>query len=112
MSRVFITLVAMLSSTVGCLAPTTAPRGVDWTRTWASDPESASARGAWGSSDPVKDSASIACWREPEDGRPERIYLKGTSEVNRVNFDMRSYRFVVSETVRLCLSVELVQWVP
>jgi len=48
---------------------------------------------------------------EPGEGdRPERIHLKGKSEVNRLNFDMRSHRVVVSERVRLCLSVELVLW--
>lgn len=47
---------------------------------------------------------------EGEGERPERIHLKGKSEVNRLNFDMRSHRLVVSERVRLCLSVELVPW--
>jgi polyisoprenoid-binding protein YceI len=65
-----------------------------------------------GKTQPVLFNISIDVLEDGEDGRPERIYLKGTGEVNRVNFDMRSYRFVVSETVRLCLSVELVQWTP
>lgn len=39
---------------------------------------------------------------------PDRILLKGKSEVNRMSFDINSYRYFVSETVRLCLSVELV----
>jgi polyisoprenoid-binding protein YceI len=65
-----------------------------------------------GKTRPVVFNIGIDVLKDGEDGRPERIYLKGTSEVNRVNFDMRSYRFVVSERVRLCLSVELVQWVP
>jgi polyisoprenoid-binding protein YceI len=41
---------------------------------------------------------------------PERIFLKGTGQVNRYQFDMRSHRFTVSETVRLCLSVDMVPW--
>jgi polyisoprenoid-binding protein YceI len=53
---------------------------------------------------------SIDVLEAGEGERPERIHLKGKSEVNRVNFDMRSHRFVVSERVRLCLSVELVPW--
>ena len=46
---------------------------------------------------------------EGED-RPQRIHLSGSSQVNRMKFDMRSYRFFVSQTVRLCLSVDLVPW--
>ena len=42
--------------------------------------------------------------------RPTRIHLSGRSQVNRMKFDMRSYRLFVSQTVRLCLSVELVPW--
>lgn len=45
-----------------------------------------------------------------EHERPARIFLSGTSQVNRMKFDMRSYRLVVSHTVRLCLSVELAPW--
>lgn len=45
-----------------------------------------------------------------EHERPARIFLSGKSQVNRMKFDMRSYRFVVSHTVRLCLSVELAPW--
>lgn len=44
------------------------------------------------------------------DGRPELIYLRGTGQVDRVEFDIRSHRFLVSQTVRLCLSVELERW--
>jgi polyisoprenoid-binding protein YceI len=42
--------------------------------------------------------------------RPERIYLHGTGQVDRLQFDMRSHQFLVSQTVRLCLSVELERW--
>lgn len=45
-----------------------------------------------------------------EHGRPERIYLHGTGQVDRLQFDMRSHQFLVSQTVRLCLSVELERW--
>ena len=45
-----------------------------------------------------------------EDNRPARIHLSGYGQVNRMEFDMRSYRFLVSHTVRLCLSVELTPW--
>ncbi len=41
---------------------------------------------------------------------PERIRLRGLSHVSRFNFDMRSYRFFVSDTIQLCLGVELVRW--
>jgi polyisoprenoid-binding protein YceI len=45
-----------------------------------------------------------------EHDHPGSIQLSGTSQVNRMKFDMRSHRFLVSETVRLCMSVELVPW--
>jgi len=51
--------------------------------------------------------------RDTED-TPEadrRIRMRGTTQVNRFHFDMNSYQFFVSDTVRLCLAVELVPWV-
>ena len=42
--------------------------------------------------------------------RPGRILLQGRSQVNRMDFDINSYRYFVSETVRLCMTVELVPW--
>ena len=45
-----------------------------------------------------------------ENERPDRILLRGRSQVNRMDFDMNSYRYFVSETVRLCMTVELVPW--
>ena len=45
-----------------------------------------------------------------DDDRPARIRLSGTSQVNRMKFDIRSHQYTVSQTVRLCLSVELVPW--
>ena len=34
----------------------------------------------------------------------------GKGQVSRYQFDMRSHRFMISETVRLCLAVEMVPW--
>ncbi len=45
-----------------------------------------------------------------ENERPDRILLHGRSQVNRMDFDMNSYRYFVSQTVRLCMAVELVPW--
>ena len=39
-----------------------------------------------------------------------RIRMRGTTVVNRFQFDMSSYRYFVSEQVKLCLAVELVPW--
>jgi len=47
-----------------------------------------------------------------EDNRAGRIRLRGTSHVSRFKYDMRSHRFFVSETIQLCLAVELVPWGP
>ena len=44
----------------------------------------------------------------PEGDR--RIRMRGTTLVNRFQFDMNSYRYFVSEQVQLCLAVELVPW--
>jgi hypothetical protein len=41
---------------------------------------------------------------------PDRIFLNGKGQVSRYQFDMRSHRFMVSETVRLCLAIEMVPW--
>ncbi len=46
----------------------------------------------------------------PGNAPPGRILLRGRSEVQRTDFDMRSYRLFVSETVRLCMDVELIRW--
>jgi polyisoprenoid-binding protein YceI len=43
---------------------------------------------------------------------PDRIVLKGTGQVSRYQFDMRSHRITIDETVRLCLDVEMVPWEP
>ena len=41
---------------------------------------------------------------------PDRIHLKGNGQVSRYQFDMRHHRITISETVRLCLDVEMVPW--
>jgi polyisoprenoid-binding protein YceI len=41
---------------------------------------------------------------------PDRILLKGKGQVSRYQFNMRSRRFTVSETARLCLEAEMVPW--
>jgi polyisoprenoid-binding protein YceI len=63
-----------------------------------------------GRTQPVVFNVSVDVLEPGEGERPDRFRLKGKSEVNRLNFDMRSHRFIVSERVRLCLSVELVPW--
>jgi len=45
--------------------------------------------------------------KAPADGR---IRMRGTTQVNRIQFDMNSYQYFVSDTVQLCLAVELVPW--
>lgn len=50
-----------------------------------------------------QDTASV-----PESER--RIRMRGTTQVNRIQFDMDSYRYFVSDQVKLCLAVELVPW--
>ena len=63
-----------------------------------------------GITQPVQFEVAIETLLEAPDGRPERILLSGTGAVNRFHFDMRSHRFFVSDSVRLCLSVELEPW--
>ena len=40
---------------------------------------------------------------------PDRIRMRGRSQVSRFKYDMRSHRFFVSETIKLCLVVEVVR---
>ena len=61
---------------------------------------------------PVIFDADIEVPKDVLDSWPERIRLRGLSHVSRFNFEMHSHRLFVSDTVRLCLSVELVQWSP
>ena len=59
---------------------------------------------------PVTFDVHVQALEGVEGERPDRILLQGRSQVERRNFDMNSYRFFVSETVRLCLEVELLPW--
>ena len=63
-----------------------------------------------GKTQPIVFDVSINVLEDGLGNLPDRIFLKGTGQVNRYQFDMRSYRFMVSETVRLCLAVEMVLW--
>ena len=48
----------------------------------------------------------------PDDSKgklPDRIRMRGRSQVSRFKYDMRSHRFFVSETIKLCLVVEVVR---
>jgi len=45
-----------------------------------------------------------------DDNWVDRIRLRGTSQISRFKYDMRSHRFFVSETIQLCLDVELLPW--
>jgi len=59
---------------------------------------------------PVTFSLTVSALEAGEENRPARIRLQGRSQVERTSFDMNSYRFFVSDTVRLCMAVELVPW--
>ena len=59
---------------------------------------------------PVTFDVHVQALEGVENERPDRILLEGRSQIERRNFDMNSYRFFVSETVRLCLAVELLPW--
>jgi polyisoprenoid-binding protein YceI len=71
-----------------------------------------------GKTQPVVFNISVDVFDDPDDpsyfddDRPARIHLSGTSQVNRLEFDMRAHQFTISQTVRLCLSVDLVPWEP
>lgn len=61
---------------------------------------------------PIIFDVEIDALDDMEDDRAGRIRLRGTSHVSRFKYDMRSHRFFVSETIQLCLAVELVLWGP
>jgi polyisoprenoid-binding protein YceI len=63
-----------------------------------------------GKTQPVVFTVSVDVLDSGAGDLPQRIFLKGTGQVNRYRFDMRSHRLTVSETVRLCLAVEMVPW--
>jgi polyisoprenoid-binding protein YceI len=59
---------------------------------------------------PVTFDVHVHALEGSEDDRPGRILLEGRSQVERREFDMNSHRFFVSQTVRLCMAVELLPW--
>ena len=63
-----------------------------------------------GKTQPVVFNVGIDILEDGLGNLPDRIFLKGTGQVSRYRFDMRSRRFSVSEIVRLCLAVEMVPW--
>jgi polyisoprenoid-binding protein YceI len=63
-----------------------------------------------GETQPVVFNVSVDILEEGLGNLPDRIFLKGTGQVNRYQFDMHSRKFTVSKTVRLCLAVEMMPW--
>jgi polyisoprenoid-binding protein YceI len=63
-----------------------------------------------GETQPGVFNVSVDILEEGMGNLPDRIFLNGQGQVNRYQFDMRSHRFSVNETVRLCLAVEMVPW--
>jgi polyisoprenoid-binding protein YceI len=63
-----------------------------------------------GVTQPVVFNIEVGVLERDADEHPETIYLRGTSEVNRTEFNMRTHQIMISQTVRLCLSVELTRW--
>jgi polyisoprenoid-binding protein YceI len=63
-----------------------------------------------GKTQPVVFDVSIDILEEGMGNLPDRILLKGLGQVSRYQFDMRHHRITISETVRLCLDVEMVPW--
>jgi len=65
-----------------------------------------------GITQPVVFNVGIDILEEGLGNQPDRIFLKGTGQVSRYQFDMRHHRFTIGETVRLCLDVEMAPWDP
>ena len=65
-----------------------------------------------GITQPVAFNVGIDILEEGLGDQPDRIFLKGTGQVSRYQFDMRHHRFTIGETVRLCLDVEMAPWEP
>ena len=65
-----------------------------------------------GITQPVAFNVGIDILEEGLGDQPDRLFLKGTGQVSRYQFDMRHHRFTISETVRLCLDVEMAPWEP
>ena len=59
---------------------------------------------------PIMFEVSLKMFDNGQRNRPERIVMNGKGEINRFEYDMNSYRYIVSESVRLWLSAEMVQW--
>jgi len=63
-----------------------------------------------GITQPVVFNVGINILEEGLNSQPDRIHLQGNGQVSRYQFDMRHHRITISETVRLCLDVEMVPW--
>ena len=63
-----------------------------------------------GITQPVVFNIEVDVLERDENDHPENIFLRGTGQVNRMEYDMRTHQFMVSQTVKLCLSVELARW--
>ena len=63
-----------------------------------------------GKTQPIVFNVGIDILEEGLGNLPDRILLQGEGQVSRYQFDMRSHRFFISETVRLCLTVEMVPY--
>ena len=65
-----------------------------------------------GITQPVVFNVGIDVLEEGLGDQPDRIFLQGTGQVSRYQFDMHHHRFTIGETVRLCLDVEMAPWDP
>lgn len=63
-----------------------------------------------GITQPVVFSIEVDALERDAGGLPETIHLRGTTQVDRTEFDMRTHQIMISQTVKLCLSVELTRW--
>jgi polyisoprenoid-binding protein YceI len=63
-----------------------------------------------GVTQPVVFNVEIKSLERDAAGNPETIQLQGTAQVDRTAFDMRTHQIMISQTVKLCLSVELTRW--
>jgi len=63
-----------------------------------------------GITQPVVFNIDVEVLERDENEQPENIFLRGTGQVNRMEFDIRSHQLMISQNVRLCLSVELTRW--
>ncbi len=59
---------------------------------------------------PVMFDADLHLSNDLDTEQADSIRLRGKSQINRFEYDMRSHRFFVSETIRLCVDVVLVPW--